>query len=193
MRLNYPMMFVMLTLGALPACVPVVLGAGATGVVMASQERGLEQGITDNEISFEINRRLAAKDGELYKRVSTQVRHGRVVLTGFVRNDEDAALVSKIAWGVDGVTQVDNELQTGKPTSLAEKADDTIITTKLRAKLTGDSAISSLNYSIKTVRGTIYLSGLAASDAELKRVIGHARGVSGVRNVVSNVDIKKSK
>ena len=192
-RLNYQLMFVMLALGALPACVPVVLGAGATGAVMASQDRGLEQGINDNEISFEINRRLAAKDSELYKRVSTQVRHGRVVLTGFVRNDEDAALVSKIAWGVDGVTQVDNELQTGKPTSLAEKADDTIITTKLRAKLTGDSAISSLNYSIKTVRGTVYLSGLAASDAELKRVIGHARGVSGVRNVVSNVDIKKSK
>tara|TARA_R110000868_G_scaffold35321_8_gene126809 strand:- start:850 stop:1425 length:576 start_codon:yes stop_codon:yes gene_type:complete len=191
MKMRVPAMLLML--GTLPACVPVVLGAGATGVVMASQDRGLEQGITDNEISFEINRRLAAKDSELYKRVSTQVRHGRVVLTGFVRNDDDAALVSKIAWGVDGVHQVDNELQTGNPTTFAEKADDTLITTKLRAKLTADSAISSLNYSIKTVRGTIYLSGLAANQAELARVIGHARGVSGVRNVVSNVDMAKSK
>jgi osmotically-inducible protein OsmY len=175
---------------ALSGCVPIVLGAGATGAVMASQERGLEQGITDNEISFEINRRLAAKDGELFKRVSTQVRHGRVVLTGFIRNEADSAEVTKIVWGIDGVKQVDNELQTGQPTSFSEKADDTLITTKLRALITGDKAIASLNYSIKTVRGTIYLSGLAANRAELDRVIAHARSVKGVRNVVSNVDIK---
>lgn len=177
-------------LPSLGACVPVVLGAGATGVVMASQDRGLEQGIDDNEISFEINRKLAAEDTELFKRVSTQVRRGRVVLTGFVRNEDDSARVSKIVWSVGGVKQVDNELQTGQPTSFAEKADDSIITTKLRALITGDSAVKSINYSIKTVRGTIYLSGLAANDAELKRVIGHARSVSGVRNVVSNVDVK---
>lgn len=180
-------------LGAVPliaGCVPIVLGAGATGAVMASQDRGLEQGIDDNEISFEINRRLAAKDGELFKRVSTQVRHGRVVLTGTVRNEADSAVVSKIAWGVDGVHQVDNELQTGNPTTFAEKADDTIITTKIRAAITTDSAISSINYSIKTVRGTVYLSGIAANRAELDRVIGHARDTSGVRNVVSNVDVK---
>lgn len=182
--------FLLLALAPLGSCVPVVLGAGATGVVMASQDRGLEQGIDDNEISFEINRKLAAMDGELFKRVSTQVRRGRVVLTGFVRNEEDSARVSKVAWSVGGVKQVDNELQTGQPTSFAEKADDSLITTKLRALITGDSAIKSLNYSIKTVRGTIYLSGLAANPAELKRVIAHARSVSGVRNVVSNVDVK---
>jgi osmotically-inducible protein OsmY len=173
-------------------CVPLVLGGATTGAVMASQDRGLEQGIDDNEISFEINRRLAEKDGELFKRVSTQVRHGRVVLTGFVRNEADSATVTQIVWGIDGVKQVDNELQTGNPTSFAEKADDTLITTKLRAAITGDSQIASLNYSIKTVRGTVYLSGLAANRAELDRVIGHARGISGVRNVVSNVDIKKT-
>ena len=181
----------MALLPVLGACVPVVIGAGATGAVMASQDRGLEQGIDDNEISFEINRRLAQKDETLFKRVSTQVRHGRVVLTGFVRNEEDSATVSKIAWGVDGVKQVDNELQTGTPTTFAEKADDSLITTKLKAALLADSAIASFNYSVKTVRGTVYLSGMAASDAELKRVIAHARDISGVRNVVSNVDVKK--
>jgi len=181
----------MALLPTLGACVPVVIGAGATGAVMASQDRGLEQGIDDNEISFEINRRLAQKDENLFKRVSTQVRHGRVVLTGFVRNEEDSATVSKIAWGVDGVKQVDNELQTGTPTTFAEKADDSLITTKLKAALLADADVASLNYSVKTVRGTVYLSGTAANDAELKRVIAHARDISGVRNVVSNVDVKK--
>jgi len=114
-----------------------------------------------------------------------------VVLTGFVRNEEDSATVSKIAWGVDGVKRVDNELQTGTPTTFAEKADDSLITTKLKAALLADADVASLNYSVKTVRGTVYLSGTAANDAELKRVIAHARDISGVRNVVSNVDVKK--
>lgn len=177
---------------SISGCVPVILGAGATGAVMASQDRGLEQAVDDNEISFEINRKLAEKDEELFKRVSTQVHNGRVVLTGFVRNEQDSAIASKVVWSVGGVKQVDNELQTGNPTSFSEKADDSIITTKLRAKLTADSAISSINYSIKTIRGTVYLSGIAQNQAELNRVMGYARGVSGVRNVVSNVQVKSS-
>ncbi len=168
---------------SLAGCVPLAIGAGATGAVMASQDRGLEQGINDNEISF-------AKDAALYDRVSTQVREGRVVLTGFVKSEEDSATVSKIAWSVGGVRQVDNELQTGEPTTFSEKADDSLITTKLRTAITTDSKIASLNYSIKTVRGTVYLSGRAANNDELARVIGHAREIKGVRNVVSNVDVK---
>lgn len=183
--------FVAAALG-ISGCVPVVLGAGATGAVMASQDRGLEQGVDDNEISLEINRKLAEKDGELFKRVSTQVHDGRVVLTGFVRNEQDSAAVSKVAWSVGGVKQVDNELQTGNPTSFSEKADDSLITTKLRTALIADGAVSSINYSIKTIRGTVYLSGLAQNQDELNRVINHARGVSGVRNVVSNVELKKT-
>jgi osmotically-inducible protein OsmY len=171
----------------LSGCVPLALGAGATGVVMASQDRGLEQAIDDNEISFEINRKLIAEDSELFKQVSTQVRDGRVVLTGFIDSESDSARVSKIAWSVGGVKQVDNELRIGKPTTLSEKASDSLITTKLRTAIATDSAVSSINYSIKTVRGTVYLSGTAKDAAELKRVIGHAREISGVRNVVSSV------
>lgn len=171
-------------------CVPLVIGAGATGAVMASQDRGLEQGVDDNEISFEINRKLAARDSALFKRVSTQVRDGRVVLTGFVRNEQDSAAASKIAWSVGGVKQVRNELRTGDPTSFSEKADDSLITTKLRTTLLADASVASINYSIKTIRGTVYLSGNAQNQAELDRVISHARSVSGVRNVVSNVHVK---
>ncbi|MDO8290731.1 MAG: BON domain-containing protein [Parvibaculum sp.] len=190
--LNSSLALIMLAPIALQGCVPLAVGAGATGVAMASQDRGLEQGINDNEISFEINRKLAAKSSDLYARVSTQVRQGRVVLTGFVANEQDSATVSRIAWSVGGVRQVDNELQTGNPTSFSEKADDSLITTKLRSAILADSKIESLNYSIKTVRGTVYLSGLAKNQAELTRVIGHAREIKGVRNVVSNVDVKQA-
>ncbi len=68
---------------------------------------------------------------------------------------------------------------------------DTTITTKLRARLTGDRNVSGINYSIETVHGTVYLMGTALDRAELDRVIAHARDISGVKNVVSYVRIDK--
>lgn len=174
------------------ACVPLVIGAGATGGVMAAQDRGLEQGVNDNEIAFEINRKLAEKDSKLFRRVSTQVSHGRVVLLGFVEKPEDRAAATKVAWAVGGVKQVIDELQVGKGRSFSESTDDTLITTKLRAAITGDNRIVSINYSLETLRGTVYLMGIAQDQAELNRVIAHARGISGVRNVISNVQVKSS-
>lgn len=175
---------------SLGGCVPLVVGAGATAGVVAAQDRGFEQAVDDNEIAFEINRKLIARDSKLFSRVSTQVSKGRVVLNGFVANPEDRITATKIVWSVSGVREVLDELQVGKPLSFSERTSDALITTKLRARLTGDNSISSINYSIETLRGTVYLMGTAQNRAELDRVIAHARDVSGVRNVVSNVEIK---
>ncbi len=182
----------LLPLLALPGCIAAVAGAGATGGVMAAQDRGFEQGIDDNEIAFEINRKLAATDAALFKRVSTQISHGRVVLIGTVAKPEDRLVATRIARDVGGVKQVIDELQVGTPPSFSESAGDKLISTKLRAAITGDGDISSINYSIDTLRGTVYLMGIAQDRAEHDRVVAHARAVSGVRNVISNVEVKSA-
>jgi len=176
----------LLTLGG---CVPLVVGAGGAAAVGAAQDRGLEQALDDNEISFEINRKLLAEDGNLYKGVATQVRNGRVLLSGIVPKPEDRVTVTRIVWAIGGVREVINELQVGESAGFMQAMSDTAITTKLRARLTGDSNVSGINYSIETVRGTVYLMGTARDRAELDRVIAHARSVSGVRNVVSYVEV----
>ena len=50
--------------------------------------------------------------------------------------------------------------------------------------------VLSINYSIETVNGTVYLLGIAQDDAELVRVIEHARGIENVKRVVSHVVVK---
>lgn len=191
----FPVLFVSVVCGSafcVSGCVPLVVGAGATGAVVAAQDRGFEQGVNDNEIAFEINRKLAEKDADLFRRVSTQVNKGRVVLIGTVAKPEDRITATKTVWTVGGVKEVVDQLQVGKPLSFSESTADTVITTKLRAAITGDGNISSINYSIETLRGTVYLMGIAQNRAELDRVISHARGISGVRNVVSNVEVKSA-
>ncbi len=175
----------------LSGCVPLVAGAGGAAMVGAAQERGLEQVVDDNEIAFEINRKLLAKDSSLYRGVSTQVRKGRVLLTGTVPKAEDRIAVTRIVWSIGGVKEVINELNVGESGSFAQSMSDTSISTKLRTRLLGDKNVSSINYSIETVRGTVYLMGTALSQTELDRVVAHARDISGVRNVVSYVEVKK--
>ncbi len=176
----------------LGGCVPLVVGAGGAAAVGAAQDRGLEQAVDDNQISFEINRKLLAEDSNLYKGVATQVRNGRVLLSGTVPKAEDRVTVTRLVWTVGGVREVINELKVGGSAGFAQAMSDTTITTKLRTRLIGDRSISSINYSIETVHGIVYLMGTALDRAELDRVIAHARDVSGVKNVVSYVEIRKS-
>ncbi|MBO6677520.1 BON domain-containing protein [Parvibaculum sp.] len=174
----------------LGGCVPLVLGAGGAAAVGASQDRGLEQAVDDNEIAFEINRKLLAKNPDLYSGVSTQVRKGRVLLTGSVPKPEDRVTVTRLVWTIGGVREVINELKVGEKGGFSQSVSDTTISTKLRTRLTADGDITGRNYSIETVQGTIYLMGTARDKAELDRVIAHARDISGVRNVVSYVEVK---
>lgn len=181
-----------LALGAstVGGCVPLIAGAGGAAAVGASQDRGLEQAVDDNEIAFEINRKLLGERSDLYSGVSTQVRKGRVLLTGRVPKQEDRIAVTRIVWSIGGVREVINELAVGKEGTFTQSVNDTAISTKLRARLTGDSKVGGINYSIETVNGTVYLMGTARDRAELDRVIAHARDISGVRNVVSYVEVK---
>jgi len=176
----------------LGGCVPLALGAGGAAAVGASQDRGLEQAVDDNQIAFEINRKLLAKDSKLYSGVSTQVRKGRVLLSGSVPKPEDRVTVTRLVWTIGGVKEVINELKVGEKGGFSQSVSDTTISTKLRARLTGDGDIAGRNYSIETVAGTVYLMGTARSKTELDRVIAHARDISGVRNVVSYVEVKRA-
>ncbi|PKQ01175.1 MAG: hypothetical protein CVT73_24225 [Alphaproteobacteria bacterium HGW-Alphaproteobacteria-12] len=176
---------------ALGGCVPLIAGAGGAAAVGASQDRGFEQAVDDNEIAFEINRKLLAQHSNLYSGISTQVRKGRVLLTGRVPAQEDRIAVTRLVWSIGGVKEVINELHVGKEGGFSQSVSDTTISTKLRARLTGDSNVSGINYSIETVDGVVYLMGTALDRAELDRVVAHARDIKGVRNVVSYVEVKK--
>lgn len=177
---------------ALAGCsVPgMVIGAGATAGIAASEERGVEGALDDLKLDIEIKRRLLEKDEMLVASITTKVYDSRVLLTGTVDDPETRIDVARIAWSVDGVSEVINEIGVADDASFAQASKDLIITTDLRARLMGDRDVKAINYSIETVRGTIYLLGVAQTPDELDRVINHARNVSGVRNIVPYVRIK---
>lgn len=177
----------------LQACSPIgaAVGAGATVGVAAAQERGVGGAAEDLRIRAEINHLWLQADENLMYDVELQVQESRVLLSGIVDNPELRLKAVRLAWQVDGVKEVINEIEVSDEYSFTGYARDTLISGELRSTLLLDQEISSINYSIETVKQVIYLMGIAQNQAELDRVIDHARNIEYVRRVVSYVRIKE--
>ena len=86
-----------------------------------------------------------------------------------------------------------NELQVADTASIKDIAKDLAASATLRTKLITDSNISSLNFSIDVVNGTIYLSGVAANADEMNRVVAHARDIRFTKHVVNYIILQSDK
>lgn len=162
-------------------------GAGAVGATAAQTEKGFRRSMADTEIRIAINDRWLQADEVVFRKVNLQVQEGRVLLTGNVPLPEQRIEAVRLVWQVPGVREVINEIEVTDKSGLTNLARDTWISTQLRSTLLFDGDVSSIDYSIETVNQVIYLMGVARSDAELERVIGHAKKISYVRRVVSYV------
>ena len=166
------------------------LSGGATAATAASEERGLGQAVNDNGILLGIENAMLQEDAGLITKVDVNVHEGRVLLAGQVDRPEDRVTAVKLAWQQANVVEVINEIKVANSESVGEYLHDAWLAQTLRNDLLFDSQVRSINYNVDCVAGTIYLMGVAQNQAELQRVIDHARDISYVRNVVSFVRLK---
>lgn len=175
---------------SLGGCVGAVVGGGATAATAAAQERGFRGAVDDTVIRARINDLWLAHDIDMYRKVSLSVIEGRVLLTGKVEQSRVRLDAVRLAWQADGVREVINEIIVTSEGSIGAYARDTWISTQLKTRILFDRSIFSINYSIETVAGVVYLMGIAQDQAELNRVTNHARNLNYVKKVVSYVRLK---
>jgi osmotically-inducible protein OsmY len=189
-----PAMLVICAIALLPlgGCVGMVVGGAATAGVAAYQERGIKGVAADTATSTKIQAKLLEADKHLFTDIGIEVYEGRAMLTGRVATEDMRANAVRIAWSVSDVKDVINEIQIS-PSPLTDLANDSWITTQLKTKMTLDKEILAINYSIETVGAVIYLIGIAQDQAELQKVINHARSITYVKRVVDHVRIKEAK
>ncbi|MBP1150119.1 MULTISPECIES: BON domain-containing protein [unclassified Methylocaldum] len=68
--------------------------------------------------------------------------------------------------------------------------DDTVITTKIKAAYVRDPVVGALDIHVDTIKGVVYLSGLANSEAEKEKAATLAKTVEGVVEVKNNIQVK---
>lgn len=167
----------------------VATSAAAVTGISAAQEGGLSRAYTDTKIKVLINEAWFNYDVDAFRKLSTTINHGRVLVTGVVQDPAQRVEAVRLVWQVPGVTQVMNEIRVAESTGVTGFVKDAWITSRLRGSLTLDREVQSINYSIDTVQGIVYLMGVAQDQAELNQVIEAARTISGVKQVVSYVKL----
>lgn len=182
-----------LFLGTLASgCTPMgaAVGAGATLGVAAAQEGGIPAATTDAAIRIQINDFWFRHNVDMYRKLSLTIKEGRVLITGVLQDPDMRVDAVRLAWQANGVRQVINEITIENSGGITGYMTDTWITTQLKSKLLIDKRVQSINYSVDTVKGTVYLMGVAQDQKELDRVIDHARNMRYVKNVVSYVRLR---
>jgi len=180
-----------LSLAVLNACTGLGLAttAGAVGGVAAAREGGLKQSVVDTRIALEINDLWFKYDTNAFLKLNMTVEQGRVLVTGVVQNPDHRVEAIRLAWQPKGVVQVINEVRVDKSEGISGFARDSWITGKLRTKMIFERDVQSINYTIDTVQGIVYLMGIAQDQVELNKVIALARDTGYVKNVVSYVKL----
>ena len=176
----------------LSGCTPIglALSGGAALGVAAAQEGGIEQAATDTAIRLQIHDLWFRHDVDMYRRLKMAVKEGRVLVTGTVPDPDMRVEAIRLVWQANGVRQVINEIRIEEDKSFTDYTKDFYISGQLRTKLMLDRNVQSINYNIETVKGTVYLMGIAQDDVERQQVIDHARNLAYVDNVVSYIRLR---
>ncbi len=176
-------------------CVPIILGGGAVSSKMSLQEKTVGESLSDSTIWTKIRAAFIKNEiDSLFGSVNVEVNEGKVLLTGSVEKKEDIITILRLVWQQDGVKDVINELKivpkVERP-GVFEYTRDSWITTQIKTKLFLSGKVRSINYSIETIDGTVYLFGISRNEEEIEDVRDIISTVKGVRNIKVYVRVKK--
>ena len=164
-------------------CAPLIVGgAAATGVVVAQDRRTVGTITEDEGIELRANGRLRERFGEnAYVSVTSYNR--TVLLTGQAPDAKTRTEAERIARGVDNVRGVYNELTVAGLSSFTARSNDSIITSKVKARFVDANKFNTLHVKVVTESSIVYLLGMVTKQ-EANDATEIARTTSGVQKVV---------
>ena len=185
--LSLAVMAAVLASTTLSACAPILVGGAVAGTLAASDRRTLGAQTEDKSIVVKAEVKMPNIAGKS-SHVNVNSFNRRVLLTGEVPDDETKAKVEREVRAIDGVLNVNNELEVGFSSSYTSRSNDALITSKVKLSLADAKDISANSFKVVTERNIVYLMG-RVSQREANRATEIARGVSGVSKVVRVFEI----
>ncbi|EMR13329.1 hemolysin [Methylophaga lonarensis MPL] len=166
------------------ACVPVVATGATTAVAMAYDRRTAGSIIDDQNITLR-GRSAIINNDEINRQSNISINsfNGVVLITGETPTEEVKQQVTAIIKDIPKVRVVRNELAIAAPSALTSRSSDAWITSKVKARMTGDQNVDPLHVRVVTERGIVYLMGMVTR-AEAEDAVRVARTTSGVQRVI---------
>ncbi len=177
------------------ACDPVTWifgGAAVVGTTAVRNDNGVIGSISDTDLQAKINAKLLKEDKDLFDRVELSVKHGMVVVIGYMDDESQCQRTIQIVKSVSGWKEVFDETKVQEAPRAKDLLIDSGITSRIKSALTFDGNVQSLNYDVTTVKSVVYICGTAQNKYERDIVLNHARTTAGVDKVVCYIKIKDS-
>jgi osmotically-inducible protein OsmY len=76
--------------------------------------------------------------------------------------------------------------------TVGETIDDATITARVKTALLNDPQVGGLRIDVDTTLGVVTMSGVVRSQSEAERAVQLARGITGVRDVKSTLQVNPS-
>ncbi len=177
------MIFGFLGLMGLQGCVPVLIGAGGAAAVTSLEDRrSTGTQLDDESIEVRASNRLSDRFGD--RAHFNVTSYNRIALvTGEVADERSRDEAEKIVLAVPSVRGVTNDLQIAGISSLASRANDSYLTSKVRGRLLDTKRVSPVHVKVVTEAGVVYLMGVV-TEPEADEAVEIARTTGGVRKVV---------
>jgi osmotically-inducible protein OsmY len=155
-----------------------------TGVAVATVEDRRTTGaqLEDRGIELRAANRIDDRLGErVHVNVTSFNRY--VLLTGEVADEATRAEVESLARGVPNVLGVSNDLQVAGKSSTTSRSNDTLITSKVKARIADANKFNLFHVKVVTEAAVVYLLGIV-TEQEAADAVEIARTTAGVRKVV---------
>jgi osmotically-inducible protein OsmY len=182
MRRFAALLLLLALLAPLAGCPLVLLGGGAAAVGAIEDRRTSGTMVDDDSIETNVRRALRERFGD-NTHVNVTSFNRSVLLTGEVPDAARRAEIEKIVQGIANVRSVTNDLQLSAPTSLAARANDSLITARVKTRLLDSSTVNPIHVKVVTEAGVVYLMGIV-TEQEANDAVEVARTTGGVIKVV---------
>lgn len=169
----------------LSACFPLVAGGVAASALVVTDRRTSGTYVEDQGIELKAVRQLSERFAGSHVNATSYNR--AVLLTGEAESEAQKADIELMTRGIPNVRRVYNHLVVAPVTTLAQRNNDTWLTTKVRARLLEGQGYPPNAIKVVTERGVVYLLGLV-SDAEGEAASQVVAKTAGVRQVVTLFD-----
>ena len=185
------LLFISVIILLLQSCAPMVGTVGMVSLGAASKQKGLGTSISDNLIKTKISNLIYKYNKDLIADTKIFVNNGSVLFTGKLINPNDKIEITRLAWNIRGVTEVNNEIQVTDTSSIKNIARDVASLGEIRARIMSDKSINSINFSIDVVNDIAYISGVATNELEMNLVKNHASSARFVKEVYNYIILNK--
>ena len=162
-------------------------GIFGTGVSVAFDPRSVGTQIDDSIMEKSLSTKILLLNKGYFLSVKSKVLDGRIFLTGKVENPEEKLKLTKLAWEIQGVRSVRNDIKVKEEFNFKQSAKDILITSQLRTALIVNKNIKATNYQIDTYKKKIYIYGIAMKSDEKDLVIEEAKQILDVKDVIASI------